>query len=676
MDLLTRRGSGPYMGRQAFDVVDRDVFFGRDRELAELMALWVDNTLVVIHGPAGSGKTSLLRAGLRQAAPENADLLPVGTISSRFSFPEAVLPDHNPYTLAVLSSWSPAEARTRLSQISVTDFIVERALPSAWSGTPPPIVAVIDQLEEIFTDTAEAGYREELLGDLAMAMQAVPQLRVLLSIRNESLGALETYSQRLAIRDRAYVSVGALERDAALEAVTRPMDRVGLSFAAGVAEELVDDLRITQPPAASAGEAASAVTKGVEPVQLQIVCSRLYRALPLDASAVVLNSPDVHSYVDRSLAGFCADVICEVAAEHEKGAAELSDWLVHTFVTPRGKRRAIPEEGATVAGMPYSLTRSLENRHLLTAKWDSGARWYMLANDRMTPVVRQLNRPSSIDNVPDIDAASHLKVALNFLADGDLVLAEKHAWRALRSADGEDLRIQADAHSLLGNIAFEQDHLNTAEERYRRAAELSEQLRDQLAVGRLLGAIGRMQAKQGRYVAALEDLHSAVTRMPGDLTMQTELAKALWHAGQMQAAAAMFGTVLTVQPGFAEALAGRGQIRAEIGDASFALDDLRTLRRLHPKMGMQPEVRSAYALALARAGRPETAMEEADASLADAPDNGLIFLRAARVAIVNGASERATVLLRRAAEARSPALSADQLSEARRLLTLLGQQDV
>ena len=39
----------------------------------------------------------------------------------------------------------------------------------------------------------------------------------------------------------------------------------------------------------------------------------------------------------------------------------------------------------------------------------------------------------------------------------------------------------------------------------------------------------------------------------------------LWEAGQSQAAAAVFGTVLTVEPLSADALAGRGQIRAERG---------------------------------------------------------------------------------------------------------------
>jgi tetratricopeptide (TPR) repeat protein len=682
MDLLTRGDSGPYLGRLAFGAADQDVFFARDQECAELKSLWADSRLVVMHGPAGSGKTSLLRAGLQRTVLQNTDLLPIGAISASSWFPEAVLPDHNPYTLAVLSCWSPAEARTQLSQISITDFLVERTLPSTWSEASPSIVAVIDQLEGIFTDAAKVRYRDELFNDLAMALEAVPHLKLLLSIRSDSLSALETYGGSLGIRSSARVPINALEREAALEAVVRPAEKAGISFAPGVAEAIVGDLCITQAsadsqaPVDSIDEFPAPSPASVEPVQLQVVCLHLYRTLPDGVPAISLDLPEIHKNVDRYLAEFCTDVICETAAEYEEDAVNLRNKLIRSFVTSRGARKLIPEEKIAATGLLASLVHSLENKHLLTAQWDSGRRWYMVANDRLASIFHQLNQLSYTEYTPDLNAAGHLRIALKFLADGDHGHAEMHAWRALRSADSEDLRRQANVWSLLGNIAFEQGYSGVAEEYYRRAAELSEQLRDESAVGTLLGAIGRMQAKDGHDLAALEDLHSAVTRLPGDLTMKIELAKALWHLGQRQAAAAIFGTVLTIEPQFAEALAGRGQIRAESGDASSALDDLRTLRQVHPSMGMQPEVRSAYALALARSGRPETAMKEADAVLADSPDNGLIFLRAARVADVSGAPDRATVLLHQAAKARNPALSDDQLNEVSRLLAAIGSPDI
>ena len=663
-------GCEPYVGRRAFDVRDQRLFFGRDSESGDLRALWEEGPLVVLHGPVGSGKTSLLRAGVIPALPESADVLPIGCVSRGSPFPEAVLPDHNPLTLAVLSSWSPAESRTRLSQCSVTDFLRDRALASHWSRTPVLIFAAIDQLEEIFADSHEARHRDAFIDDLASAMRTVPELRILLSIRSDFLDELTTYKELLAIRGETQLPLPVLKRDAALAAVRRPMENAGLQFAPGTAEDLIDNL-LTGQAAEANGETASA-TAGIEPVQLQVVCSDLRRALPPDSSVITFDFLDVESLITRSLTDFCVAVLAEVAAEQGVALGALRTWLEQTFVSPRGTRVMVPEALSATADMPNSITRGLENRHLLTSESRSGVRLYALANDRLIAAVRQLNRPVPNDSAPSIDAVSHLRVAVTLMAEGELVLAEKHAWQALKAAKGEDLRLKADARSLLGNIAFERGRLDAAEDHYWQAAELCEQLRDQSAVGSLLGAIGRMHSKQRRYEAALEDLQSAVIRLPGDLTLQTELGKALWNAGQAQAAAAVFGTVLTIEPDFAEALAGRGQVRAEKGDASFALEDLGALRRLKPTMGLQPEVRSAYALALARTGRSETAMEEADAALEAAPDNGLIFLRAARVANASGALERATTLLRRATEASDPELSSDQLKEALRLMRSAG----
>ena len=70
----------------------------------------------------------------------------------------------------------------------------------------------------------------------------------------------------------------------------------------------------------------------------------------------------------------------------------------------------------------------------------------------------------------------HLRVAVNIMNEGELPLAEKHAWHALKTADDADLRLQSDARSLLGNIAFKRGRLDVAEEQYRLAAGLCEQL--------------------------------------------------------------------------------------------------------------------------------------------------------------------------------------------------------
>ena len=262
-------------------------------------------------------------------------------------------------------------------------------------------------------------------------------------------------------------------------------------------------------------------------------------------------------------------------------------------------------------------------------------------------------------------------MADSVLAERDFSLAETHAWQALKYAEGGNIYVQADALSLLGNISFEQDRLDVAKEYYRRAAEIREQLQDKATVGRLLGAIGHINAMQENYPAALEDLQSAVVRLPGDVALLTELAKALLHLGQTQAAAAVFATVLAVEPQSIQALSGRGQIYAERGSAAVALDDLGQLMRLRPSLAERPDIRSAHALALARIGKLESATEEAAEALSIAPNNGLVYFRAIRVAASSGSLEHARTLLRQAGEVNDPPMSPDQLTAAQRLLELV-----
>jgi tetratricopeptide (TPR) repeat protein len=176
-----------------------------------------------------------------------------------------------------------------------------------------------------------------------------------------------------------------------------------------------------------------------------------------------------------------------------------------------------------------------------------------------------------------------------------------------------------------------------------------------------------MHLRQGRHIEALEELQTAITALPSDLLLQIKLATVLWRSGQTQAASAVFGAVLSVEPDSAEALAGRGQIRADRGNAAAALADLRALGQIKPNAGQSPEIRSAYALALAHEGREDTAMTEADAAVEAADDSAVIFLRAAHVARAAGALQRATELLRRAEGANHPALSVDERTQVRRL---------
>src|SRR5262245_59874866 len=62
----------PYLGLDAFQETNHDRFYGRQRLIEELVAQRRDNRFLVVIGPSGSGKSSLVRAGLVPALKAGA----------------------------------------------------------------------------------------------------------------------------------------------------------------------------------------------------------------------------------------------------------------------------------------------------------------------------------------------------------------------------------------------------------------------------------------------------------------------------------------------------------------------------------------------------------------------------------------------------------------------------
>jgi hypothetical protein len=195
----TRR---PYPGLEPFSPEDAAVFFGRDQEIERLLEL-VQPTLVrgeagrmvAIVGPSGSGKSSLVRAGL---------LPRLENLNERWVVVPPVLPGQQP-TRNLARSLSQAFT-TRAYERSAAEL--ERHLgsggPAALSelagelaeitygesnGTEPNVLVVIDQAEELIT---RSGEREQqlflrLLGE-ALKNEESP-LWIVATVRSEFLSS-------------------------------------------------------------------------------------------------------------------------------------------------------------------------------------------------------------------------------------------------------------------------------------------------------------------------------------------------------------------------------------------------------------------------------------------------------------------------------------------------------
>jgi hypothetical protein len=352
--------------------------------------------LTFLAGPAGIGKTSLLTAGVLpfvDGQPSRASLLPVGELSGRggsgfgrtAGCPLAALKQHNPYSLALLQSWSAASVPGRLAGVPIDDFVGEYA--RYHPGVP--ILAVIDQADDLFAgSSARQPFRRRFLAELAAALQDQPMLRLLISVRSDSLPRFVE-----ALGDGARFLLDPLKPAAALEAVSRPG-----YFAPDAAGALVGSLRtariITAP-----GSERLVLSDEVEPALLQVVCARLWESLRERASYATLRELQRHRdiTVDAALTGYCSSTIAAVASIHDIPVGWLRTWLIDTFITEVGELSTAPESQQETIGTPRTVVRALEDRYLLRADHGTPAglplqgpaeRSYRLLSSRLVEPVR------------------------------------------------------------------------------------------------------------------------------------------------------------------------------------------------------------------------------------------------------------------------------------------------
>lgn len=652
--------TAPYPGARPFLLADQDRFFGRDTDSKTLLELWQDNRVTLLTGPVASGKTSLLNAGVLPLLKQNRTyFLPVGRISYGSTFARAALPEHNPFTLALLQSWSPGMAVTELVDLTIRDFIqIERERQHGLYGGP--LLAAIDQVDDLLTDPGpRQEYRKKFLEALADAVLDQPGLHLLLAARDEAADLISKMAGGVAV-----FNLTALTRQDAIEAITGPTAGTGRSFADGSAERLVIDLQSRRVTAVDGAEHVI-VDDSIEPALLQVICEELWSALPPDTQQITERDVRLFADVDTVLAAHCSAVIAAVADDHDLRVRRLRTWLLDTFVTELGLPGMAYEGRETTAGMPNAAARALKDCHLLSSIRQEGARWYKLLSARLIEPLRQAvdTRP------PPPRPAEHLSAAERALTRGELDTAERYALTALRSALDEDLRLHAEIESLLGNIAVERERPAEAESHYRAAAYLYEAMHDNLSATSQLAAAGQTLVAQDRLPEAVSELHGVIGRMPGDPVMQTDLALALWRMGESQAAISVLTSFLvTVDGGSSVALRARGEILADLGEAHQAISDLDRVT-----LEERPSSRAARGLALAELGDQPRANIEVDNAVAEAPRNGAVLLYAARAKALSGDEYAAKELARRAVDAKDLALSPHQRKVALQLAARNGR---
>jgi tetratricopeptide (TPR) repeat protein len=233
-------------------------------------------------------------------------------------------------------------------------------------------------------------------------------------------------------------------------------------------------------------------------------------------------------------------------------------------------------------------------------------------------------------------------------ADRDAVSIEVETARAdaARAADereaAADWRGLADARRRQADLARSAGDLDQAEEHLRAARSLYIMLDDGYWAARALVSLAEILLSRGDYQQAAELSNQAADGIPGDTEALTTLAYAEWQAGSPADAEMTFSLVLHWDADTADAVAGRGQVRADLGSYSLALDDLDRALKFPLDPDAEADVHSARALALAGLGRTADAQADLAESLRLRPGRPRTKGRADRIATLFGDVPKAT----------------------------------
>jgi hypothetical protein len=210
----------PYPGMAPFREADSERFFGRDPEVQEGIQTLHARPLVAVIGPSGSGKSSLVFAGLVPALRRSPLFGPGDWVIRSLrpgSTPTAALA-----TVVGGSYANPVAAVTRLL-----------AAPRANRR----LLLVVDQFEETFTiGFKEARGFQARLRDLS----AVPGCFVVLTARADFYPDLMGSPLWHDIR-RARIEVAPLDEAGLRQAVCGPADQAGVHIETALVERLVND---------------------------------------------------------------------------------------------------------------------------------------------------------------------------------------------------------------------------------------------------------------------------------------------------------------------------------------------------------------------------------------------------------------------------------------------------
>lgn len=229
----------PYKGLRAFGEADAADFYGREALIQRLLSRLGEGYFLAVIGPSGSGKSSVVRAGLLPALRRG--LLPGSENWYLVEIRPGADPFQNLETALLSVAGQPVALRDALA--SPEDGILQAVRAVLPTDGAVKLLIVIDQFEEVFTLLEDEAERLRFLNSLSSAVKALAgRLSIVVTLRADFLDRPLLYADFGDLIRRYNEFVLPLSSDELRRTIIRPAERAGVTLETDLIEALVQDV--------------------------------------------------------------------------------------------------------------------------------------------------------------------------------------------------------------------------------------------------------------------------------------------------------------------------------------------------------------------------------------------------------------------------------------------------
>jgi energy-coupling factor transporter ATP-binding protein EcfA2 len=226
--------NSPYKSLNNFEPEDKDLFFGRDQFLTELVNELEHTNLILLLGASGSGKSSVVRAGL------------IPWLMNEYKpnfFNLTFKPGKNPFESLYVSLFPKyGQEKANIAREAKADTLTQvirlkEETDSYW-------FIFIDQFEELFTNNSQPEKSKQFIESLVQLNKASqPNVKILATMRADFFYKLGDYSELVKAINKHWPMIAKMQKNELRMAIEQPAAHHGVVFEDDLVEQILEDIK-------------------------------------------------------------------------------------------------------------------------------------------------------------------------------------------------------------------------------------------------------------------------------------------------------------------------------------------------------------------------------------------------------------------------------------------------